>query len=211
MTSVERLAGRPGVAADRHVEAQPAMRCRGTWPSSWMATGAGRESRPVRSGGPRRRRRSDPPHRRARRRPRHRGLSIYAFSRENWQRAENEVGHAVALLEAAIRRETPDLVRQGVRVQLLGRLRRAARRRRAHPSRRPGGHRRRHAHDRSTSPSTTPAARRSSTPCDSARGRRTCAGRDRRGRPSAAAFTQPTSPDWTCSSAPAASSASAIS
>ncbi|MEP7158429.1 MAG: polyprenyl diphosphate synthase [Chloroflexota bacterium] len=49
-------------------------------------------------------------------------LSIYAFSRENWSRDESEVQTLFALLEAAIRRETPDLVRQGVRVRILGRL-----------------------------------------------------------------------------------------
>jgi len=49
-------------------------------------------------------------------------LSIYAFSRENWSRSDEEVGALFVLLEAAIRRETPDLVRQGVRVQILGRL-----------------------------------------------------------------------------------------
>ena len=49
-------------------------------------------------------------------------LSIYAFSRENWTRSDEEVGTLFALLEAAIRRETPDLVTQGVRVRILGRL-----------------------------------------------------------------------------------------
>lgn len=49
-------------------------------------------------------------------------LSIYAFSRENWARASDEVETLLGLLEAAIRRETPDLVRQGVRVRILGRL-----------------------------------------------------------------------------------------
>lgn len=49
-------------------------------------------------------------------------LSIYAFSRENWARDNEEVQTLFALLEAAIRRETPDLVRQGVRVRILGRL-----------------------------------------------------------------------------------------
>jgi undecaprenyl diphosphate synthase len=49
-------------------------------------------------------------------------LSIYAFSRENWARDEDEVATLFALLEAAIRRETPDLVKQGVRVRILGRL-----------------------------------------------------------------------------------------
>jgi undecaprenyl diphosphate synthase len=49
-------------------------------------------------------------------------LSIFAFSRENWQRGTNEVRTLFSLMEAAIRRETPDLVRQGVRVRILGRL-----------------------------------------------------------------------------------------
>jgi len=47
---------------------------------------------------------------------------LYAFSRENWARSDEEVGTLFSLLEAAIRRETQDLVRQGVRVQILGRL-----------------------------------------------------------------------------------------
>jgi undecaprenyl diphosphate synthase len=49
-------------------------------------------------------------------------LSIYAFSRENWSRASHEVETLFALLEQAIRDYTPDLVRQGVRVGVLGRL-----------------------------------------------------------------------------------------
>jgi undecaprenyl diphosphate synthase len=49
-------------------------------------------------------------------------LSIFAFSRENWQREDDEVATLFALMEAAIRREVPDLVRQGVRVRVLGRL-----------------------------------------------------------------------------------------
>ena len=49
-------------------------------------------------------------------------LSIFAFSRENWQRDSDEVQTLFGLMEAAIRRETPDLVRQGVRVRILGRL-----------------------------------------------------------------------------------------
>jgi undecaprenyl diphosphate synthase len=49
-------------------------------------------------------------------------LSIFAFSRENWGRGSDEVGTLFALMEAAIRREVPDLVRQGVRVRILGRL-----------------------------------------------------------------------------------------
>jgi undecaprenyl diphosphate synthase len=49
-------------------------------------------------------------------------LSIYAFSRENWNRASDEVETLFGLLESAIRDETPELVEQGVRVRILGRL-----------------------------------------------------------------------------------------
>ncbi len=49
-------------------------------------------------------------------------LSLYAFSRENWARPDDEVAGLFALLEQAIRNETAELRAQGVRVQLLGRL-----------------------------------------------------------------------------------------
>ncbi len=49
-------------------------------------------------------------------------LSLYAFSRENWARPDDEVIGLFRILEQAIRAETPELVRQGVRVRLLGRL-----------------------------------------------------------------------------------------
>jgi undecaprenyl diphosphate synthase len=49
-------------------------------------------------------------------------LTLYAFSRENWARSDDEVIGLFALLEAAIRDETEELRRQGVRVRLLGRL-----------------------------------------------------------------------------------------
>ena len=49
-------------------------------------------------------------------------LSLYAFSRENWSRSPEEVRGLFELLGDAIRSETPELVRQGVRVRLLGRL-----------------------------------------------------------------------------------------
>ena len=55
----------------------------------------------------------------------HRGvpiLSLYAFSRENWARSEEEVAGLFGLLEQAIRSESAELVRQGVHVQLLGRI-----------------------------------------------------------------------------------------
>ena len=76
-------------------------------------------------------------------------LSIYAFSRENWARGNDEVETLFALLDAAIRRETPDLVRQGVRGPPAGPAGRAARATtRVHRSRRRSRRdRRRHAHD----------------------------------------------------------------
>ncbi|MGC8633950.1 MAG: polyprenyl diphosphate synthase [Candidatus Limnocylindrales bacterium] len=49
-------------------------------------------------------------------------LSLYAFSRENWGRSQEEVGALFELLQSAIRDETPELQAQGVRVRLLGRL-----------------------------------------------------------------------------------------
>ncbi|MBP1705676.1 MAG: uppS [Chloroflexi bacterium] len=49
-------------------------------------------------------------------------LSLYAFSRENWARSDDEVAGLFRLLAAAIRSETPELVAQGVRVRVLGRL-----------------------------------------------------------------------------------------
>lgn len=49
-------------------------------------------------------------------------LTLYAFSRENWARSDEEVTGLFGLLEGAIRSETDELRAQGVRVQLLGRL-----------------------------------------------------------------------------------------
>ena len=49
-------------------------------------------------------------------------LSLYAFSRENWARSDAEVAGLFSLLDQAIRAETPELVRQGVRVRVSGRL-----------------------------------------------------------------------------------------
>jgi undecaprenyl diphosphate synthase len=48
-------------------------------------------------------------------------LTLYAFSRENWARSDDEVIGLFGLLEAAIRSETAELRAQGVRVRLLGR------------------------------------------------------------------------------------------
>jgi undecaprenyl diphosphate synthase len=49
-------------------------------------------------------------------------LTLYAFSRENWARSDEEVMGLFGLLEGAIRSETDELRRQGVRIRLLGRL-----------------------------------------------------------------------------------------
>jgi undecaprenyl diphosphate synthase len=49
-------------------------------------------------------------------------LTLYAFSRENWSRSDDEVAGLFELLEGAIRSETAELQSQGVRIRLLGRL-----------------------------------------------------------------------------------------
>lgn len=49
-------------------------------------------------------------------------LTLYAFSRENWARGDDEVAILMGLLESAIRDETPRLAEQGVRVRILGRM-----------------------------------------------------------------------------------------
>ncbi len=49
-------------------------------------------------------------------------VTVYAFSRENWARSDDEVRGLFALLEHAIRSETAELKEQGVRIRLLGRL-----------------------------------------------------------------------------------------
>ena len=49
-------------------------------------------------------------------------LTLYAFSRENWARSDDEVAGLFGLLESAIRNETDELREQGVRVRILGRL-----------------------------------------------------------------------------------------
>ena len=48
-------------------------------------------------------------------------LTLYAFSRENWARSDDEVIGLFGLLEAAVRNETEELQAQGVRIRLLGR------------------------------------------------------------------------------------------
>ena len=49
-------------------------------------------------------------------------LTLYSFSTENWSRDEEEVRGLMALLEETIRRETDSLVRDDVRLQVIGRL-----------------------------------------------------------------------------------------
>ena len=51
-----------------------------------------------------------------------RALSLFAFSSENWARSPEEVGVLLGLLDSAIRDETPELREQGVQIRLLGRL-----------------------------------------------------------------------------------------
>jgi undecaprenyl diphosphate synthase len=49
-------------------------------------------------------------------------VTLYAFSRENWARSDDEVAGLFDLLARAIAGETDELAAQGVRVRLLGRL-----------------------------------------------------------------------------------------
>ena len=51
-------------------------------------------------------------------------LTIYTFSTENWNRPEAEVHALMALMVAAIQRETPDLMKNNVRLQAIGDLNR---------------------------------------------------------------------------------------
>lgn len=49
-------------------------------------------------------------------------LTLYSFSTENWSRDVEEVTGLMALLEETIRRETQTLVKDNVRLQVIGRL-----------------------------------------------------------------------------------------
>jgi undecaprenyl diphosphate synthase len=51
-------------------------------------------------------------------------LSLFAFSRENWQRPATEVGALMSLLEEYIAREVDELSRRGVCVRVFGELER---------------------------------------------------------------------------------------
>jgi undecaprenyl diphosphate synthase len=50
-----------------------------------------------------------------------RHLTLYAFSTENWSRPEDEVSTLMRLLEEAIYRELPELMKRNVRLQVIGR------------------------------------------------------------------------------------------
>ena len=47
-------------------------------------------------------------------------LTVYAFSTENWNRPQSEVDALMALLVTFISRETPDLMKNNVRLQAIG-------------------------------------------------------------------------------------------
>ena len=47
-------------------------------------------------------------------------LTLYAFSTENWNRPQAEVEILMSLIATAIERETPDLIRNNVRLNVIG-------------------------------------------------------------------------------------------
>lgn len=51
-------------------------------------------------------------------------LTIYAFSSENWRRPEEEIGDLMGLLRLFIRSDLAELVRENVRLQVIGDFRR---------------------------------------------------------------------------------------
>jgi undecaprenyl diphosphate synthase len=51
-------------------------------------------------------------------------LTVYTFSNENWNRPEDEVIALMELLVVAIHRETPDLMKNNVRLVAIGNLKR---------------------------------------------------------------------------------------
>ena len=59
------------------------------------------------------------------RRARDRGvetLSVYTFSTENWARPDDEVSGLFGLIDGAVRQHTEELIAEGVRVRVIGRL-----------------------------------------------------------------------------------------
>ena len=51
-------------------------------------------------------------------------LTLYAFSTENWNRPQHEVDILMHLIVTAIERETPDLIKNGVRLRVIGDMKR---------------------------------------------------------------------------------------
>jgi undecaprenyl diphosphate synthase len=49
-------------------------------------------------------------------------LSVYTFSTENWTRPGEEVSGLFGLIDGAVRQYTDELIEEGVRVQVIGRL-----------------------------------------------------------------------------------------
>jgi undecaprenyl diphosphate synthase len=49
-------------------------------------------------------------------------LSLYVFSQENWRRSEEEVTGLLGLIDGAVRQNTDELIAEGVRVRIIGRL-----------------------------------------------------------------------------------------
>ncbi|HET8586613.1 MAG TPA: polyprenyl diphosphate synthase [Candidatus Limnocylindria bacterium] len=49
-------------------------------------------------------------------------LSLYVFSTENWRRSDEEVTGLFGLIDGAVRQNTEELIEQGVRVRVIGRL-----------------------------------------------------------------------------------------
>ena len=49
-------------------------------------------------------------------------LSLYVFSRENWRRPDDEVAGLLSLIDGAVRQYTDELVAEGIRVRVIGRL-----------------------------------------------------------------------------------------
>ena len=49
-------------------------------------------------------------------------LSVYTFSTENWARPDDEVTGLFGLIDGAVRQYTDELVSEGVRVRVIGRL-----------------------------------------------------------------------------------------
>ena len=49
-------------------------------------------------------------------------LSVYTFSTENWARPDDEVSGLFGLIDGAVRQHTDELISEGVRVRVIGRL-----------------------------------------------------------------------------------------